>query len=185
MSNVIFYVETVEDIAATRAAGEPVTKRVEMVKITQPGDTAYQHVTKASDGIFIPGEGWTTPAEYYAAEYAAFKEKGSSVNSGTPLVQADWLPDARRRELERHHVYTVEALASLDVTQVGKMGPGTAQYITRAHRHIQEQRDAMSLADQNELKAKLAEQALMIEQLQAQANAPRRGRPPKAEGVAA
>lgn len=172
---VTFREHTVPDPKATLKEGRPMFKTVELCDIRFSGDPLKKacfpahevepNATRLAGKAGTPFEGFTagipvTYAMLYSAQYKAFKAHEAQPVNGTPLSEAPFLTESRRRELRALDVHTIEALAALDgqpLKQIGVKGredKNAAQaYLDRAHGTA----DVTALAAENaNLKAQLA-----------------------------
>lgn len=110
------------DEAASKKAGRPIYRDVELVDIRIAGDRYHQPTKKAHefwkhvDGIAM------TYAMRWPEQYKRFKESTEQVAHGTPLTELPFLTEARRGELRALRVYTAEALAAIDGTNLKALG---------------------------------------------------------------
>lgn len=151
----------IQDTNASKKAGRPIFKDMEVVEIRIAGDRNFaptfpaQSMWKRIDGEEI------SYAERWPDAYARFKAGQEQVAFGTPLSELPFLTEAKRMELRGLKVYTAEALASLDgknLSNLGSMGremkTQAETYLARAAGSSQE----IALAAEVEaLKARIAE----------------------------
>lgn len=169
--HITFYIDTVEDPKATAEAGVPKFKDVEMVKIMFAGDRNSVLVAPANDTSFCPERREQVPyKEQFPRHYAAFKEQRELHADGTPIDQLPGITGSRIAEFKAQKVFTVEALAALDGTALGKLGMGAREWKVKAQAWLDKAREGAidsKLAAQNEaLQAQLAAMAETIKQLQ-------------------
>lgn len=125
-----FRKEVLPNEAQTRLQGRPVFKELEVIEFRFAGDKHTVGVFPAHD----PEPNKTrergeivTYAQAYPEQYAKFKRQEEQIVGGTPLSEAPFLTEARRRELRAINIHTVEALASVGGAALKKLGPtGTA-----------------------------------------------------------
>lgn len=130
--NIRFWVETIEDKAATQAEGRFVAREVEICAITIPGDTKSVVERKVTNQI----------KEIYAPEYQAWKAGQEVAAVGTPIER---FPDLRPAEIQmlRHaNIMTVEALAGLPDAHLQNVGPWAANRREQARAFLQAQSDS-------------------------------------------
>ena len=109
-----------------------------------------------------------TYAERFARQYRQFKEHATQTKSGTPLQYATFLTEARRAELRAQNIYTVEALAAIDGTELKNLGHGGREMKNAAMEYLQEsQPGAVNTQMQAELEALRAKNQVMEEDLAA------------------
>lgn len=169
--HITFYIDTVEDPKATAEAGVPKFKDVEMVKIMFAGDRNSVLVAPANDTSFCPERREQVPyKEQFPRHYAAFKEQRELHADGTPIDQLPGITGSRIAEFKAQKVFTVEALAAIDGTALGKLGMGAREWKVKAQAWLDKAREGAidsKLAAQNEaLQAQLAAMAETIKQLQ-------------------
>lgn len=98
-----FYIDTIEDGAATKEAGRPIFKEVEMIDIRVPG--SRNNVVRIARPQDI---------ERFPRHYAAFKNRTSMEGiEGTPLTEWPAISRSRVEELAFLNVKTVEQLANM------------------------------------------------------------------------
>jgi hypothetical protein len=169
--HITFYIDTIEDPAATAREGVPKFKDVEMVKIMFAGDRNSVLVAPASDTSFCPElREQIAYREQFPRHYAAFKEQRELHADGTPIDQLPGITGSRVAEFKAQKVFTVEALAAIDGTALGKLGMGAREWKMKAQSWLDKAREGAidsKLAAQNEaLQAQLAAMAETIKALQ-------------------
>ena len=160
-----FKTVAVEDTAASKAAGRPIFKNVEMVEVRISGDRNYSPTFPAHsmwarvDGVEV------TYAQRWPDAYARFAAGREQVAEGTPLSELPFLSEAKRAELRGLKVYTAEALASLDGKNLAALGAQGREMKTQADAYLAKAagsaRDVRLAGEVEELKARIA--ALMAE----------------------
>ena len=129
----------VPDEAASKEAGRPIYKDMEVVEVRIAGDRNFSPVFPAhAMWQRISGEE-VTYAQRWPEAYARFAAGKEQIAMGTPLSELPFLTEAKRAELRALKVYTAEALASLDgknLTSLGATGREmknqAAAYLERA-----------------------------------------------------
>lgn len=107
---------------ASRAAGRPIFKDMEVVEIRIAGDRNFAPIYPAHsmwkrvNGIEI------TYAQRFEKAYERFTAGKEQIADGTPLSELPFLTEAKRAELRALKVYTAEALASLDGKNLTNLG---------------------------------------------------------------
>jgi hypothetical protein len=173
---VVFSMGTVRDEWASKAAGRPIYKDAEFVRIMIPGDKHSVIERPATD----------EDKQRFKRQYEGFKTGNEDTLTGTPLEQWPLVSKAQVEEFRFLGVRTVDQLADLRDDVVMKI-PGAAQLKTRAKSWLEASKGSGELerlqsqidADKGtieELKATLASQAEVLKALQSefQARAPRR-----------
>jgi hypothetical protein len=116
-----FYMQSVEDKERTLAEGRKCFREREFIKIMVPGD---RHNVIARP-VQITGSMPTDDRMRFPRHYEAFKAKQEQkAHDGTPLALWPAMPDSTADELKYINVFTVEQLATLSDTYVGKMPNG-------------------------------------------------------------
>jgi hypothetical protein len=75
-----------------------------------------------------------TYAEVYNEQYRKFKAGQQQTVSGTPLSEAPFLTEGKRRELRALNIHTVEQLAGLDGANLKTLGMGGREWKNQARR---------------------------------------------------
>ena len=155
----------VESPAASRAEGRPIFKDVEMVELRIAGNRNYAPTFPAHEvWKHINGEP-VTYADRFHKEYALFAAGKEQVADGTPLSELPFLTEGERATLRRLKVYTAEALASLEGSNLKNLGPKAREFKSQAEAYLNRASGAsqsVALAAQvEELKAQLAELAAL------------------------
>lgn len=153
--------DTILDEAASKEAGRPIYRDIELVELRIAGDRNYRP-TFPANAMWRREEGEEiTYAQRFSEQYARFKSSQEQIASGTPLSELPFLTEAKRHELRAVKVYTAEALASLDGKNLASLGvDGRAlkaqatAYLDRASRSAATVAMAAEIAS---LRAELAE----------------------------
>lgn len=115
--------------------GRPIYKEVEKVRIKFAGDkqnvlVAPAHSTgQVRDAVTNRR---LTYAEQFPDHYKAFQAKIEFHGTGTPIAELPFISVAKRRELEAANVFTAEALAGLDGSNLQKLGMGARELKNQA-----------------------------------------------------
>lgn len=141
--NVVFRNHVIPNEQASRSAGRPIFTDMEVcdlsfpanrqTKATYPAHDAEPNATRES---IAAGGGLVTYAQLYNKQYLAFKDGTSQPLSGTPLSEAPFLKEGKRRELKALGVHTVEQLASLDGTPLKQLGMGGRELKNQAQAYL-------------------------------------------------
>lgn len=111
-----------QDMTASKKAGRPIFKDVEVVEVRIAGDRNFAPVFPAhAMWRRVNGEE-VTYAQRFADAYERFAAGKEQVADGTPLSELPFLTEAKRAELRALKVYTAEALASLDGKNLTNLG---------------------------------------------------------------
>lgn len=163
----IFSNSSVKDENASLSAGRPIYRDREIVTIHMAGNRKAIAVFPAHD--FDPqataeslkhGGDPVTYAVRFNEQYMAFKNNFDQPLSGTPLAEAPFLTEARRRELRALKVHTIEALADLDGGPLRILGPGGREIKNQAMAYLQ---TAAGTADVTALAATVEELRRQLE----------------------
>jgi hypothetical protein len=180
-----FYMDAVHLKAQSDAEGRPIFEDREFVEIIPIGDTKTVISKPVTD----------VERQRFPEEYAVFKRGIEQTFAGTPLNQWPIMLPAQIKLFNHFNVYTVEQLADLDDIAIGRIGPGTRDFVEKARAFIAKAKgsaDVQRYASENaEMKEEIAEQRKIIAELSAKVSAlsdPEKrgpGRPRKEEQVAA
>ncbi|QQO30735.1 hypothetical protein JJC00_18800 [Bradyrhizobium diazoefficiens] len=141
---------------ASQKAGRPIFDDMEVCEIRFPGDTkcwAVFPAHEAEPNATREGGYVITYAEHYNAQYLQFKNQSQQTVAGTPLSEAPFLTEAKRRELRALNIHTVEALAALDGAHLKTLGMGGREWKNQAQAYLDR---AGSSADVTGMAAKIA-----------------------------
>lgn len=187
--HVEFFIDNIEDTAATKKEGRPIYKDVEMVRIRYVADRNTVLVAPALEKSFWDAEvkQHFSYAERFPEHYKAFKESVQYFGEGTPLRDAGFIAGAKVKELAYFNIHTVEALAELDGQALQAIGVGGRDLKNRATAYLAKQNgtsEVMKIANENtELKARLDELKAQLD-LQAATLAASQSAKPKGESKA-
>lgn len=148
-------------------AGRPIYDDVEKVRIRTAGDPKNVFVSPAHAPSCVRDPATNKPltyAELHAAPYEAFQRNIEYRGSGTPLSEAPFVSAGKRRELEALGVMTVEALAGLEGTNLGRLGMGGRELKTKAEAWLAK---ASGSAETTRLVAELAAMREELDRLRA------------------
>jgi hypothetical protein len=141
-----FFSHPMKDEEASKKAGRPIYKDVDHVKIRIAGN-------KYSIGVFPAVATWMTKkqmteygeeevkvtyADRFNKQYLEYKAGDQQSFGGTPLAEAPFLTEGKRRELKAIHVNTVEALATIDGQPLKMLGPGGRDLKNQAIAYIEQ-----------------------------------------------
>lgn len=157
-----FYSDAEEDEAATRKEGVPKFKDTEFVRVRFVGDKTQAIVAPAHSLTFDPEERREcTYAEKFPKHYAAFKEQRAGFLDGTPIEQLPGITNSRILEFKAQKVFTIEALAQLDGSNLNRLGMHARDWKNKATAWLDAARegavDAKLAAQNADLQAQLAE----------------------------
>lgn len=120
--HVEFYLDAIRHGVESDAAGRPVFKDEEMVRIIIPGDNKTVIETKVDD----------THKRRFPAKYKAFKEGQKTQVSGWILKEWPAVTASQVKELNYHEIHTVEQLANVSDTAINLLGMGMHDLRTKA-----------------------------------------------------
>ena len=123
-----FHYETIEDKEATKKAGKPVYRQIELVEVYQPGDRLNIPVLPVTD---VERGRW--PRHYDAFK----KELEMPECEGTPLEMWSFANPAIVKTLNYVECHSVDQLAMIPDTVLQDMGPGMVQLRKRARDHVE------------------------------------------------
>lgn len=141
--HVVFRNHVIPDEGASKAQGRPIFRDMEVCDIrfagnsktvgTFPAHDAEPNATRESSRT---GGGIVTYAMLYNEQYRAFKAGEAQPLGGTPLSEAPFLTEGKRRELKALNVHTVETLAAIDGTPLKQLGMGGRELKTQAQAYL-------------------------------------------------
>ena len=115
--------------------GRPIFDDVEICVIRFVGDNkkvgafpAHEAEPNATREKGFP----VTYAEHYNTQYMQFKNGLQQTVAGTPLSEAPFLTEGKRRELRALNIHSVEALAALDGPNMKMLGMGGREWKNQA-----------------------------------------------------
>jgi hypothetical protein len=125
----VFRNGTVKNDAKSAEAGRPIFEDREVVEVRYPGSRDYgvYPATERSHwdvDQFTGEQRAVTFAERFAKQYQQFKASQQQTKSGTPLDYLTFLTEGKRAELRALNIYTAEALALVDGSELKNLGPG-------------------------------------------------------------
>lgn len=168
---VVFKYIPMQNPQKTLEQGRPVFDDVEVCEIRSPGSKDIKHQPSTAFARWT--DDWQTGeqckqsyAERFSHQYRQFKASAAQTVSGTPLYHAPFLTEARRAELRAQNVYTVEALAAIEGSELKNLGPGGRDMKNRAAEYIEQSKsNAPNLQLQAELEALRARNAVLEEDI--------------------
>lgn len=138
----LFKHTAVKNDAKSADAGRPIYDDREVCELRYPGSrnvgvypaTAFSHWGTDPD----TGEQMKiTYAERFHRQYQQFKAQATQTKSGTPLMYAAFLTEARKAELRAQNLYTVEALAEIDGIELKNLGMGGRELKNKALEYLE------------------------------------------------
>lgn len=119
----------------SQSAGRPIYDDIEVCEIRFPGDTKTWAVFPAleAEPNATRERGFVvTYAEVFNEQYLQFKSRQQQTVSGTPLSEAPFLSEGKRRELRALNIHSVEQLAALDGANLKTLGMGGREWKNQA-----------------------------------------------------
>jgi hypothetical protein len=137
----LFKILPLENKAKSLLEGRPIFDDVEVIEIRFPGSRNYgvypvDQMSHWSNDMYSGEQRPITYAERFRRQYVQFKEHQHQTKSGTPLDVVGFLAAGRREELKSQNIYTVEALAAIDGTELKNLGPGGRELKNQAIEYI-------------------------------------------------
>lgn len=136
---VTFRNHVIPDEIASKAQGRPIFKDMEVCDIRLAGQKAlYTFPAHEPDPNATREAGDTvTYAMKYNEQYRAFKANEVQPDGGTPLSEAPFLSEGKRRELKALNVRTIETLAAIDGTPLKQLGMGGREMKMQAQAYLE------------------------------------------------
>lgn len=145
--HISFYMDAIEDHAATRDQGRPIYKDVEMVRIMYVGDNKREHHAPAHERFTLGEDGrHLTYAERFPEHYDAFKRHVQEATVGTPLTEVSFLTKAKVAELKALNITNVEGLAALNQSAIKRLGMGGRDLVDQAKAYIGQAAETAALS---------------------------------------
>lgn len=148
-------------------ASRPIFDDVEICVIAFAGDTkrvcvfpALEAEPNATREKGLP----VSYAEVYSEQYRRFKSQEQQAVSGTPLTEAPFLTEGKRRELRALNVHSIEALAAVDGPNLKMLGMGGRELKNQAIAYLD---NAAGSADIVSMAAQMEKMRETIEALKA------------------
>jgi hypothetical protein len=132
---VIFAQHQEQNHPKSAAAGRPIYDDMEVCEIRFPGDLkcwAVFPAHEAEPNATREAGHVVTYAEHYNEQYRKFKAQEQQTVAGTPLSEAPFLTEGKRRELRALNIHTVEQLAGLDGAHLKTLGMGGREWKNQA-----------------------------------------------------
>ena len=129
-----FFKEATLNEARTKAEGRPIYEDVEFVEVNYPGDKNQKLVRLADEPIRNNGPSYI---DLYPDHYAAFKRGEARAVSGTPLEHWPILTTSRVAELKACNILSVDELAEVGDSILGRLGPGSRELREQARAFLE------------------------------------------------
>lgn len=162
--------------------GRPIFDDLEVCEIRYPGDLkcwavfpaheAEPNATRENGHII-------TYAQVHNEQYLKFKNGLQQTVTGTPLSEAPFLSEGKRRELRALNIHTIEQLAGLDGSNLKTLGIGGREWKNQAQAFLDA---AAGTADVTGMAAQIAQLQETVRTLMASQAQPAPAAPPEAEG---
>jgi hypothetical protein len=170
----VFRNATVRNPIKSAEAGRPIFDDVELVAIRHPGSKDYGEypATEGSHWAEDPVTGEyrrITFAERFRTQYQQFKAHDRQTKAGTPLDYLAFLTEAKRAELRALNIYTAEALAFVDGSELKNLGAGGRELKNQAIAFLESSSDMAKVTKlEAELEAVRARNQVLEDDLRAQ-----------------
>lgn len=125
-ANGFFYKDTVHNEAKSKKEGRAIFDERVLCQITIPGDPRFKHVDLATEAN----------KERFPEAWTAFKNTEGRAVTGTPIEEWPAMTASRVMELKSLEIYSVEDLAGLNESFVGRLGPGARDLIEQAKEYL-------------------------------------------------
>lgn len=155
----IFSYETIENIAKSEHAGQPIFEEIEMVSVHIAGERNLVHTARVNEQCGMDGFRRVTWAERFSDEYSAWKDGQAQGVHGTPLsaLRDYGITPAQVSLCAARKVHTVEALLQLEGHNLKSLGMDANALKDAARKYVADRSDRHKLASEvEELKAQLA-----------------------------
>lgn len=123
-----FFMGEKEIKSLSEEKGYPQFRDQEMVEITIAGDNRTVVVKKVDD----------SHKQRWPEQYAAFKRGEEEPLNGLPLKQCPLFTSAQVATMKALNIHTVEALAELNDSAIGRLGMGARAWVAKAKAYIKE-----------------------------------------------
>jgi hypothetical protein len=169
------------DPAASKQAGRPIYRDIEVCELHFAGDKQHKPVFPAhSFAGWAEDENGNAERQTYAMkyndQYLRFKEGRAQVAEGTPLSELPFLTEAKRMELKALKIYTAEQLAGIDGQSLKNLGQGGRALKDQAQAYIDaasKSAGSVALAEENAaLRQRIAELTAEVGQGEAEPEQP-------------
>lgn len=181
---VVFERRSVEDRAASHAAGHYVGRDVDMAIITRPGsrDNLEQEAATWIAGLRKKAQDGQIPADWhrgFSEAYKAWQEGETLPEAGTPIKGWPILSPAAQKELISMGIRTVEDLAALPDSELQGVGIGAVANRQKAVAWLQAASGVGKVAEQLAAQATQIAELVALTQAQAQEIAALRAKMPE------
>ena len=151
-----FYEDSMEMGYRSEQEGRPVFEQRLFIRIITPGDQTnlIETIATAED------------KRQYAREYERYQRGQTAAQEGTSLTQWPGVNKSQIKEAAYFEIYTLEQLASLSDTNVGRMGMGWMELRNKAKAYMQAATDsAVVTRQQSEIEKLKADLLAMQNQI--------------------
>ena len=121
-----FFKHAVFNQAKSEEAGRQIFDEVDYISIVAPGQRNSEHVCKVRD----------IDKARFPQQWSDYQANQEQRMSGTPLDMWPAVGVAKVAEMNALNVFTVEQLAAIPDTAIGKLGPGTLDLRNKAKAYI-------------------------------------------------
>ena len=178
-----FFNEPVLNPERTRAEGRPVYDDTEMVELIIPGDRLTRGIFLANEPSIYDKEtgGYISRAQLFDDAYKAFKRGEHRAVTGTPLEMWPVLTRARVMEIKAAGILSVEELASVSDSILGRLGMGARDEREQARAWLAAAKGSAEVQAQATRIAQLEDMVQKLPAAQGQAPAPEAAQPEPVE----
>ena len=146
----VFRNDTRKNNVKSAEAGRPIYDDIEVVELRYPGTRDYgvYPATERSHwdvDQFTGEQRQITYAERFSKQYQQFKAQQQQTKSGTPLDYLTFLTEGKRAELRALNIYTAEALAIIDGSELKNLGPHGRELKNRAIEFLENSNEAAKI----------------------------------------
>lgn len=175
-----FRMENVHQVHDSEKQGRPIYKQVPFVRCYVPGDK-----TKIVDrpARLQPMGDIPSDPQRFPRQWQAFQNGQQVAHNGTPLVEWPKVNASQVRDLAGMNIHTVEQLSQVADSSLSGLGHGGRALRDAAILWLERANDtgAITRLQQDHAQEIAALKAQIAAMQNADANAPRRGRPPKGD----
>lgn len=162
---ITFFPEAVLNHAKSEKAGRPIFDDIELIRFQFAGDTKRICVFPANetDPNATREAGYPISyAEAYPEQYKKFKAQEQQTVSGTPISEAPFLTEGKRRELRALNIHSIEALAAVDGPSMKSLGIGGREWKNQAVAYLQKAKGSADVTGMAAQIAKLTENMALL-----------------------
>lgn len=162
---ITFFPEAVLNLAKSEKSGRPIFDDIELIRFQFAGDTKRICVFPATetDPNATREAGYPISyAEAYPEQYRKYKAQEQQTVSGTPISEAPFLTEGKRRELRALNIHSIEALAAVDGPSMKSLGMGGREWKNQAVAYLAKARGSADVTGMAAQIAKLTENMALL-----------------------